>query len=400
MWGARVYRKAIEKTSPVLHALAITVIAILLTVYLIYDFSSLSIFAPMEQSMDFQLSDVYSSVANSRPMSEMSDDVVIVSTNDCDRKQIAQIIEMVDYFAPSAIALDIFFPHRTLDDNILFSAVNNCDNIVLPYSLRYNANSDSFSRGIKSFFDDSISGKSYGVINLAVNSVRDVVREFRPSFKVEDTVYNNFMAEVARIAQPDKYAILQQRNSETETIYFPSRQFDIITPEEIIGDGVDFNDLEQRITGKSVLIGILNDINDEHITPTEPNMSGILIHAHALDTILNERYIKTSPKALNWAIAILLCFGFALFNIYTKDQLNNIGGLLIRIAQFGIMYLFALWGCWYFAQFNTCLDFSQPLLMIGFGAVAFDIWFGMIALILGCKEWWSNRLSKIFKRQN
>ena len=45
-----------------LHVAAITVIALLLTRFIIYDVVSLGVFAPLEKEMDFETSDIYNAV--------------------------------------------------------------------------------------------------------------------------------------------------------------------------------------------------------------------------------------------------------------------------------------------------------------------------------------------------
>ena len=101
-----------------------------------------------------------------------------------------------------------------------------------------------------------------------------------------------------------------------------------------------------------------------------------MLHAYALQTILSGNYIDTTPSWLNWLIAIVLCVLLTSCNLWAGYRRS----IFVRIAQFVIIYLLIVIGCAYFASHHMYIDFSVSILMIGFGLVAFDVWFGFVAL--------------------
>ena len=109
-------------------------------------------------------------------------------------------------------------------------------------------------------------------------------------------------------------------------------------------------------------------------------MAGIMLHAYALQTILSGNYIESTPSWFNWFIAIVLCLLFTICNLIAKYRMSNMGNLFVRIVQFAMMYILIVIGCAYFSSHHGYIDFSPAILMIGFGAIAFDVWFGCYAL--------------------
>ena len=108
-------------------------------------------------------------------------------------------------------------------------------------------------------------------------------------------------------------------------------------------------------------------------------LSGIELHAYALQTIISNNYIKVSPNWLNWLIALLLCMLFAVCNLVASYRMGDFGNLFMRLLQLVMMYILVVIGCTYFASYHNYIDFSPAILMIGFGRVSFDLWFGSIA---------------------
>ena len=64
-----------------------------------------------------------------------------------------------------------------------------------------------------------------------------------------------------------------------------------------------------------------------------------------------------------------------------RNRMSNVGSMVIRIAQVAIMYQIVVFGCKFYAETHTYLDFSPSLLMIGLGALSFDIWFGLYGIV-------------------
>ncbi|MDE5881691.1 MAG: hypothetical protein K2H60_08160, partial [Muribaculaceae bacterium] len=63
----------------------------------------------MEKAADFRFSDFYTLVANHRAEASYEKDIAIVPVDGCTRSQIAEAISNIDFCAPAAVGLDIFF---------------------------------------------------------------------------------------------------------------------------------------------------------------------------------------------------------------------------------------------------------------------------------------------------
>lgn len=372
----------------VLFAVIIVVLSFATSRWLAYDFLSISYFAPMEKAGDFEVSDFYNIVADGRAVSQLDSNIVIVSVDGCSREQIAEVVEQVDFCEPRAVGLDIFFDWPGDDDSFLIETVSECAHLVLPVSVSYSTDTGIAGRTEGSFFYEHLpSDRVYGFVNLAGDSNRSVIREFRPFFLRETDTLCSFAVEITRMADPVAVATLFKRNNDHELINYPSREFDVIYPEEVLVS-------QEILRDKIVLIGTLNDLSDMHITPVSAQMPGILIHAHTVATILNGDYIKESGNAVDWTIAVVLCFIIVLINVFLWPY--DAGALLVRIFQIGMLYLIVWCGCRIFISYHVSVNFSFPLLMVGLGLLVTDIWFG----ILGGLKWLSVKFGKFLCQKN
>lgn len=358
----------------IIRVFGILAVAFGLSYWVVYDFSSVSYFAPAEKASDFRLSDFYNIVADNSDVRELDPDVVIVSIDDCSRGQIAEAIEQIDYCAPRAVGLDLFFNYPSGDDEGLVGAIEACEGLVLPLHLVYDASEGYFRPMGGSFFYDRMAGKEFGAVNLAGNNVQSVIREFRPQFPCPNDTIPSFAAAIARKTDPAAYQRLLERVCEYEQIYYPSREFEVIPASEIL-------DNQHLLHNKIVLVGTVGDLPDKHVTPIEYQMSGVMIHAYTISTILEGRYVSETSDAADWTVAVVLCLIIVAVNVHFKDK--KVGNLLIRGLQIVLLYLIIFCGCHLFISRQICVDFTKPLLMVGLGLLASDIWFGAI----GCWEW-------------
>ena len=359
-----------------IHVLGITVLAVLFARFIVYDLMSLSVFAPMEKATDFQMSDIYQSVAESKAIHQLSNDITIVSIDGYSRADVLDAINLISEYSPAAIGLDIFFPIPEADNTYLLSTLSSVPNLVCAGMFERDRDASTFHHLKQSFFEDSIN-VTYGYVNLNSSSQRDVIRQFVPYVltSIGDTLFS-MPANLARLYNLKRFNTCISRGTYEETIVFENIEFPIVPVQDILSGEAN----ETLLTNKVVLIGDVHNINDSYLSPLHEPIPGIKLHAYALQTILSGNYINSSATWLNWFIAILLCMFFVICNIFAKYRLGNLDNLFIRIAQFVIMYILLVIGCVYFARHHACIDFSPSILMIGFGAVAFDLWFGCYTL--------------------
>ena len=361
------------------------VLAYIISHFIIYDISTISYFKPMEKSRELAITDFYQIVANNKNIKALEQNIVIVSIDSCGRREIAQLLETIDFCNPAAVGLDVFFNYPSADDSLLISAIEGCNNLVLPCSAVYDNQSGSCTGYTGSFFYNSLSTKkSYGSVNLAGNDMQSLIREFRPFHLCNGDTINSFATALVKIASPDSYRMLKERGNTMETINFPAYEFDVYTPQEVL-------EFSEELEGKIVLIGSLEEPWDFHVTPVSSQMPGIMIHAHSIATILNNRYIKELDGWVIWLIAIVLSAAMLII----KEKLDNIKfeSLIMRGIQMLMLYLIIVTGYSFYNSRHLSIDFAIPLMMVGLIFTARDIWNGSESLIQTIKE-------KIEKRKN
>lgn len=359
------------------HVAGITLLAILMTRFVIYDFSSLSAFMPMEKATDFEMSDLYNAVEENKAEHRLSHDVCVIGIDNCSREGVLDIVNMVSAFQPAAIGLDIVFPWPEQDNTYLLTTLSETPNLVCVNKVVPTEADDTRFEVVPSSFYETLIEPTYGHAKLVANSTRAVVRKFYSYVLTPDgDTLLSLPSALAKTANPERYAELISRQSEVETVDYTTWEIPVYTAEELLNGLIGENEL----TGKVVLLGDMNNMHDSFLTPLNGSMAGVMIHACATQTILAGTYINTTPAWVNWSMGILLCILLAALLLEARNRMSNVGSMVIRLAQVAIMYQIVVLGCKYYAQAHTYLDFSPSLLMIGLGALSFDIWFGLYGL--------------------
>ena len=353
-------------------SIVVTLISLILATTALHELSSILDFKPSTQGNDFQISDIYNNVADSRSIHTLSNDVTVIALDGCNRDEIATLVSNLRSLKPAAMGLDVLFIWEYEGDERLISALDSCSNLVLPVEVSDAADS---LRG--SYFYPQLGNAHLGAINLDSYSLSQSVRSFWPQLRYGDKVVNSFGSELVSISAPDKYNELLSRSKESETISYPSIEFPVLNYKDILDSPEQFID---DIQDKVILMGDLNDGSDYHVTPVNVGTPGVMIHAYIIDTILNSKYITSTPIWLSWAIAFLVCLIFVAINFFIGEVSSNLGNLVMRILQVVCIYLFFALGCKVFVTRLHYIDFAPTLLMIGLGLFAYDLWMGMIAL--------------------
>lgn len=375
--------------------IVITLTTFIVTNLLINNLSEAISIDPTEKKADIEFEDIYNRVANNRAVQSFNPNIVIIGVDSCSRSDIASLIDAVSYAEPRVIGLDVFFEFPGKDDDMLISAISDCDNIVLPLRMDYDIETDNFINTQGSFFYSSLDDATYGVVNFPSDK-SSVLRKFRPIFTTDSDSIDSFAAAIALKVCNDSYIHLINRNNNLENINFFATEFAEYDAFEIIDEKrFPRQGIEKIIHDKIVLIGGLNIATDKHITPVDNSMSGVKVHAKIIDTIIGKRYIRHSHHAIDLLISFIFCFLFAYINLCSKqsEKWNNIESLLIRILQLGLVYILLVIGCRWFIKYNISINFSCTLLMICNTAIITDIW-------LGIKELYTKRsyTKSLFKR--
>ncbi|MDE6556245.1 MAG: CHASE2 domain-containing protein, partial [Duncaniella sp.] len=154
-----------------------------------------------------------------------------------------------------------------------------------------------------------------------------------------------------------------------------------ISEVEVI-DFDEFNDPETESTvgslikGRIVLIGDVHNKYDIHPTAIDEEMPGIIVHAAAISTLLNEKPVK--PLGRVWSILfIVVCVAIVtIADAYytTKDDFRKGLGFL-GIKGF-ILILMLFGGYALYIHFGIRSDFTYTITLFMFSLLIADLWFG------------------------
>lgn len=333
------------------------------------------------KSADFKFSDLYARVADKVATSPYSNDVVVVAMDGCPRELISTVIDTLNNKDVSVIGIDVIFKTKYDNDSLLVKSINRgTAKVVLAARLEEkNGETEQISEFKiveKPYFDNLIEEPLLGAVNFSTYSVHGVVRSFKPSFYLgderEQKSISHFSAEIVKQYSPEAFDILKRREDvDAEPIKFHQNDIDEFTWKEVLsGSDIDLD-------GKIVIIGYTGDINDWKSTPTMDEMPGICIQAKTVQTILDGSYMTSSPDGWNKAAALILSFFFIWILLYLS-RLSNIGNLISRIVQIGLLLLIVIISVNIFTNKNYYIDTFYTVLCIGLSQVCFDIINGVV----------------------
>lgn len=351
-----------------IHVTGITLLAFLLSHFLLYDIFSLSILSPLEQTNDFEMTDLYNSVLNQRAIKQKSD-VIVIGIDGLSRSEVGDLIELIGANQPQAVGVDVLFLSPNMDDDLLLAQIESCPNLVLANKMCYTSHDHLFAKEHGSYFEGNAEGLHYGAANLAADNNRDIVRVFKPFYETKaGTVPSLAMAMANYINTP--YPI----EDEEQIIYYPSTHIAIFNGREVL-NGKHLQELEQGI----ILIGDTANMNDTYLTPLNGATPGVIIHAYILNTILTHKMITLTSKWVGWLIAVLMCLLFASCNVLANWRMGNVGNFFLRVVQMGTVIVMFVIGLIWFVHYNQYIDFSAAIMMTAMGMLAADLWFGIYA---------------------
>lgn len=368
-------------------SVVITVMTLLFSHVLVYDLMSVSFFSPMEKASDFRFSDFYTIVADDRAVSTLDDDVVIVPVDGYTRKEMAQIIDNIDFYEPAAIGLDIGFARPSdPDDDPLAESLSQCANLVMP--VRIENSEDGCHLLHLSYYDSIVNPQGgFGAVNIQGDlGERSTVREFSRYFKTEEGSIPSLPTALISIARPETAKKLEERPEKDEYIKFASQKFDFIDPEEIV-------DKPDLIKGKIVLVGKTQNAGDLHVTPLDNFTPGILIHAHIISTMLSGNFIRELTPFESYAVAAIICFFIVWLNMRLWE--SPAGPLVVRVVQMALLYAMIMGGTMAYIYYGIDLNFAFAILATSLGVAGCDIYIGLFTHNGLC-----DRIARLFKKKN
>ena len=368
-------------------SVVITVMTLLFSHLVVYDLMSVSFFSPMEKASDFKFSDFYTIVADDRAVSALDEDIVLVPVDGCTRKEMARVIDDIDFSEPAAVGLDIAFAAPSdPDDDPLAEALASCARLVMPVRIDHDGGEAHLRH--MSYYDDIVAPDGgFAAVNIQGDlKERSTVRNFTRSFPTEEGEVPAFATALVAIAKPEAAEKLKARDSKEEYIRFASRKFETVEPDEIIGK-------PDLIKGKIVIVGKMQNAGDLHVTPLDNFMPGMLIHAHTAATILSGDYIRTLTKPESYAAAAVVSFIIVWLNMLLIE--SPVGPMVVRLVQVLLLYLMIVGGTMAYVRHSLDMNFSFAILSASLGVAACDVYIGLFN-----KNGLCDRIAGLFRKTN
>lgn len=375
---SRVFRKIntiLSKNTPkgvvISRAVMATLLGVTLSVFLVQPLSmTTSLLFSSPEKRDFQLPDLYAQIADNRPVREFDDRIVIVNIGRGNREDIAEAISILSLCGPKAVGVDINFAEPSDDDSFLLESLETLPNVVLPLGVKPAKENGIYEIEDKPFFFEELPNVKYGIVNLPQSSEKGTVREYAVEFPTSKGVLPSFVTAVVENVDKDALEKLKSRNTETGITSYHSREYQTIDFEDVETHAEDFAD-------KIVLVGALEDAADMHSTPVKSHVAGLLLHAHALSTVLDGIWFEKVPKTFDYILAVTLCLGIMLIVYGMK---NNFKGVILRVVQFSLAVLAVRIGYTLYIDHNVIFDITLTVTIVAFGLFAVDIWNSIEAL--------------------
>lgn len=364
-------RKKIKKIA--INFVGILLLAIGLSCLMTYDFNALV--GPAERVIDYQSSDFYQQVVNSRNERELDSNVVIIPVDSLSRMSIALLLNEISICEPAVIGLDVMFSFPNKGDSLVLLTLLETPSLVLPMGVEELADTAAWVTKEAYMFDETPLEKR-GIVNVDIDSPYGVVRTFRPYYDTNQGRISNIATALAQRVRPEAVErmkqVLEQQGGEALHINYDAREYDILNPSEVLQH-------PEMLENKVVLIGMLHDPQDFHITPIGEYTPGLMIHAHALSTILNGEYLTPIPQWAKWLLGLLLCICFVVVSALSLNY--RAGNLFMRIFQVVMLLLVVVIGAVVFVHCHMIIELSFPLALIALGLLALDLWNGILGLL-------------------
>lgn len=316
-----------------------------------------------------QMSDYYTAVWKSVKGNSVDNGrFAIIDVTDHSRNDITEILKAVSNMNPKLIGLDVSYisEENPAIDSLLVHTIKSIPNIILPVVYQDNEQGhEIFDYGI---FYEQLNDKDYGVVSFPNN--RDVIRKFTPAFGVDNRSIDAFGCVIANKVGADISSIDCQKemiiNYTTLKLEdddeLPGFQFLNINQRDSIS-------LASEISGKIVLIGGTKHTNDQHLTPLGSSLSGVMIHAHIINSLIENKVIHSTSLIIRYLLCLLVAVVVILWNDKRKKSEEKRKSIWITIALWCFLFLisvilFAGIGTFLFCRYNYYIDFSPYIVTI------------------------------------
>ena len=334
---------------------------------------SLSPTSNIGSNSDFEMSDIYIKILDSRYCHKLSD-VIVVGIDGLNRRDVGNLVEkMTMCSSPKVIGMDIWFKEPNSCDVDFIPQMKLCDdygNLVIA-SMLNDPIKGEYTTVEYSFFQQFIPFNT-GTINLDASTRYEVMRNFKTEFKVGDHKVSSMPMEMIRLADDTLYDKLKKLGDKSYMIYYPDSKIEIYSGKEILSGKTDVSVLDD----KYVLMGDVNLMSDCFMTPLG-SMPGVMIHAYALNTLLEQRIIHNSPDFVVWLVTILICILFTTLDLFLRKlTIRGAKFFIMRILQGIVIISLIVFGIHMLDSKSIYLNIAFPTSIIAIGLLSNDIIFG------------------------
>ena len=367
------YKKEHSKPVRALYIILITCFTILFTYLIVNGKFTGELLRSVADVDTPELIDLYTISANNSGLKRKSD-IVLMPIDGCSRHDVTKVIEQLNQLPVAAVGVDVTFPYPESEDLSLLQAILSSDRIVLA------------SREHGSYFEEALveQGIAFGSIRLDMNTRYDIVRSFVPAeINDADTVWSIETQLMRMVGQEiDPVFPLDQ----SSYIAYSRVLFDTISASRLLDPEADMASLAADLEGCIVLVGDMESVEDMYRTPLQSDMPGLVIHAYALNTLLQKRNIGSWPKYISWIIALIVCVIFTKLMLICKWGGKDQEGLCLRAIQFIPMVVIVFIGVCLFRYCDFYFDMEPIFLALAIQAVVLDIMVGLLAFIFKSNE--------------
>jgi hypothetical protein len=263
---------------------------------------NISFLNPIGRALDnFSMSDMFFEIDNRKDNPDTCRLITLVDMTDLHaRADIGELLDEVNGFNPLCIGVDLIFEGEKDDaygNVVLENAVMNLvENAYFAQKLvDYNKESEQFTSAIRSYFTQ-IFPVQEAYANFTDNLEHTNIRELSIIQKIMGEQLLSFPAAIA--AHIDTSFINQEDNK--LVINYQHTIFPVLKYDEVLSH-------PEMIENHIVLVGTMTEEQDMHLTPLG-KMSGLMIQAYSLNTILQQNSIIHIPWYIEWLVCFIICW--------------------------------------------------------------------------------------------
>lgn len=277
--------------------------------FLLYFLSvNISFLSPVARAVkDFAMSDLYYHILWSGEKPETSEAITIVDITDQQRRaDLARTIRQIAALKPAALGVDIIFEGEKDDPAGNDSLTEALDLIpsqtVTAFKLlNWNPEREEFRSALHSFFIPTLPLME-GYANVLNYGVNGTVRSFTVSRRLggaEGMEVYSLPAMLYMAAINDTLPAATKRPGDRLINYIPTR-FPVVRYDSLQAKA-------DLISDRFVLLGTVGEEQDMHYTPIG-KLPGVEVQAYSLQTLFQQRDIRTVGNAPLLALVFLFCY--------------------------------------------------------------------------------------------